>query len=199
MRPLSLLLFFLVALSGGFSQVLDYTTAPKEALGYTFGATEASVTDALKAANTTFRQDLVKQNSGITRVTVANQTLDKLEKATVELQFFKGELFQIGASVPYSAATFQGLLKVLTDKYGAKRSVDGGYHYSWFYYQADHPSANQVPDFALVLASDPLDKKVLTLTYADNARRYGTVSAGPAGASASTPAPAAPTLDPNHF
>lgn len=200
MRSVFAFLFVTVTL-GGFCQSLDYASAPREALGYTFGATEASVVDGLKAANTPFRQDTTRQTLGVTTVTLNNQTLDKLDQATVELQFFKGALVQIKATVAYSSGAFKSLLAVLESKYGAKRSLDGGFHYNWFYQLAPRPQGNELPDFAIILASDAVDKKTVTLTYADNARRTN-----PAAATSTpvplvpTPAPTpVPTLDPSHF
>lgn len=200
MRPIFVLVSLLVSLSAGFSQALDYAAAPQEALGYAFGATDASVTDALKAANTPFRQDAARPGQTLSKVTIANQTLDQLDHVTVELSFTKGALFQVSASLAYSEGSFRGLLAVLNEKYGARRSVDGGYHYSWFFNQANHAPGNGNPDFAIVLANDPIDKKTITLSYVDNVRR-----SNPAGAAApapSAPAPAAtpvPTLDPKKF
>lgn len=202
MRPPFLFLFLLVAGAPAlFSQNLDYASAPREFAGYAFGTAEEAVVDGLKAANTPFRQDPALKSQGITKVVLTERTLDTLDHVTVELQFFKGTLVQISASLAHSPQALKALVGVLTAKYGAVRSDDGGYHYRWFYRKAGATGASQVPDFAIVLASDPVTRKTLVLTYADNARKADPAApaAGPATGK-SEAAPSAPvTLDPNKF
>ncbi len=112
----------MAALSGGFAQGLEYAAAPQEFLGYAFGAQETAVAEALTAAGTPFRQEAVRAGQTLTKLVLTNQTLDKLDRATVELQFYRGSLYLISATVPYAADSLQALRNVLTAKYGAVKS-----------------------------------------------------------------------------
>lgn len=218
MRPLAVLALFLSLSGGAIAQRLDYTSAPQQFLGYTMGSAESEVVAGLKQGGATFRQDDTAQGRGLSLVIVSNQTLDKLEHVTAELQFFHGTLFWISASLAYTPDAFEGLLTVLQAKYGPVRSNDGGFHYTWFYDQKDHNEADQRPDFAIILGNDPVDKKMITLAYVDNLRKSqvtvpstsepsGTpaLSGAPTTSSvAPTPTPApkatpAPALNPSSF
>lgn len=195
------LLGMLAVLSGGFAQNLDYAVAPQEFLGYAFGAQETAVAEALTAAGTPFRHEAVRAGQALTKLVLTNQTLDKLDRATVELQFYRGSLYLISATVPYAADSLQALRNVLTAKYGAVKSNDGGYHYNWFFLQKGRPAGNQAPDFAIVLGNDPVTKKTVTLVYSDNLRKSQLPPPGAANPpAAAEPAPTpAPDLDPSRF
>jgi len=195
-----LLVLFLLTLGAGAlsAQTLDTAAAPPEFQGYTFGAAEQATVEALTQTGTTFRQDAYRPALGLTRITIPHQHLDKLNEVTFELFFAKGVLYQVGATLAYSADAHQALLSVLTAKYGAVRSQDGGYHHSWFFNQAGRESANHLPDFAIVLANDPVTAKTIGLTYVDNLKRNPAPAAAPPASAPAAP-PAAPDLNPSHF
>lgn len=193
--------FWVVVVFAAGAQPLDVSSAPSSFLGYAFGAEEEALVAGLEKTEAVVQRDRSRAAQGLTRATVANQTLDKLDKVTLEFGFSKGSLFQVTASLAPSPEALKSLTGVLNEKYGKVRSLDGGYHYNWFFYAQVPPAANQVPDFAIVLTHDPVTRKVLSLTYTDNLRKAAgpvppTGQASPGAATGGTPVPA---LDPSRF
>ena len=196
MRALFVLLCFLSLLSAVGAETFDPAGAPKDFLGYAFGATEASVTDAVKASGKPFTAVAAKTVAGESKLLLTKQSVDKLENATVELAFQSGVLFRITATLPYSNEAAQGLRDVLSDKYGKVKSVDGGYRYNWFFTPVGAP-AGTLPEFALILNVDQVAKTV-RLVYSDNAAKNKTGVSAPAAAPTPSPSPTAP-LNPANF
>lgn len=170
---------------------LDYSAAPASFLGYNFGAPLSDTQASLQKAGTPFQTNTRRQAQGYTTITLENQTVDQLSSANVQLTFFREALVEISLTVSANADNLKKLRDVLNAKYGEVRSVDGGYHFNWFFTQGSPASAHQ-PDFAIVLFSDPVTAKKIELTYVDNARRANT------SLSETTPGMAT-SLDPGKF
>ena len=193
---LSALVLPLVSVS---AQDLNYTAVPQQAFGYTLGSSLSSIETALKSAKIDFREQPSTRPAPSMTLEIPRQTVQSIPEVTIRLFFAKETLYQIQASMAYDARLLGSFKDDLVKQYGPVRSLDGGFHYLWFFNQNTVQNAQQRPDFAVILANDPVTDKTVSLTYADNLRRdqvLGTATVVPQKDGAAPPAPSAATVNP---
>ena len=162
--------FFLLILLPflGFAETLDYAKAPRDFQGYLIGSDFKGTADKLKQAGTAFTQGTPSTQGNLKSISIPMQTFGQESGVLVKLVFSNDSLYQISAVMDYKKDVLKNLLADFSAKYGQVASNDGGYTYTWFYFQKDH-TAGEVPDFAVVLNNDPISNLKITVTFVDNA------------------------------